>query len=77
MITEFDSDANQLEAQNSLELLTLEKIMREDDESDPKVALENLIIRINNLTPQCPKEFRSEKNMIRYLRQAVLQENWA
>ena len=77
MLSEYDSDARQLEAQSELEMLSIEKIMREEDVTSLNVGLDRLVTRVNNLTPQCPEQFRSEKHKVRYLRAAVLKQKWA
>ena len=77
MIDEYDSDARRLAVQSELEMLTLHRLMVEKGISDEGVGLSKLVERINVLTPQCPPNFRSESNKIRYLRSAVLDRDWA
>ena len=77
MVTEFDSDPRQLEAQSELEGLTLTKIMGKSGDFNFNISLDQLVKRNNSLTPQCPRQFRSDDNKIRCLRSAVLQQDWA
>ena len=77
MLTEYDNDARQLAAQSELENITLRKVMKEEEITDLGRGLKRLIDRIVKLNPQCPQEFRTEKNRIRYLRSAVMKESWA
>lgn len=63
ILTEYDSDARQLEAQSELELLTLDNIMEEDSVTTVNVGLDRLVTPVNQLT--------------RYLRSAVMNQKWA
>ena len=72
MIHEYDSDARRLAVQSELEMMTLSRVMLNHDITDEGDALNKIVYRINILTPQCPPEFRSESNKIRFLRSAVL-----
>lgn len=77
MLTEYDSDARQLEAQAEVESLSLETLMEQEEITNLNIGLDHLITKINTLTPQCPREFRSNKNKVRFLRSAVIKQRWA
>lgn len=77
MVREYDSDARRLAIQSELEILTMEKFMRDREITDDATGLAKIVEHINVLTPQGPPNFRSENNKIRYLRHAVLTKPWA
>ena len=77
MIKEYDNDPRQLAVQSELENITLEKVMKEDEITDFGRGLKRLVDKINNLNPQCPEEFRTEKHKIIFLRSAVMKQDWA
>ena len=77
MINEYDSDARRLQVQSELENLRLADLMAEKSITDQSAGLTELVDKINSMVPQCPPEFRSEQNKIRFLRGSVLGMPWA
>ena len=77
MVKEYNSDARQLQVQGTLEILRLDKYMTEHEITDVSDGLTKIVNLIENLTPQCQPQFRSDSNKIVYLRKAVLGHEWA
>ena len=77
MLREYNSDARQLHVQGILEGLRLKKLMEENGITNISEALTKIINLIEELTPQCQPQFRSDANKISYLRKAVLSYEWA
>lgn len=46
--------------------------MEEEELSSGTLVLDKLIAKINSLTRQWPREFRTNKNKVRYSRSAVI-----
>ena len=77
MIREYNSDARQLHVQGILEGLRLRKFMVEHEITNVSEGLTKLINIIEELTPQCQPEFRTNAHKISFLRKAVLGYEWA
>lgn len=67
MLDEYDSEARRLYVQSELEMLTLKKIMSDHQLIEEGAGLAKLVDRINILLPQCPTNFRSESNKVRFI----------
>lgn len=77
MLREYNSDDCHLGIQSELEILTIEQFMVDHNITDVAVKLTKIFKHIKTLTPQCPPNFRTEINQIRFLRHAVLMQSWA
>jgi len=77
MVEEYDSDARQLAVHSELDRITLARVMSDNDIADLDTGLTTLVEKINVLTPQCPAHFRSDENKLRFLRNAVIRQEWA
>lgn len=77
MVDEYDSDARQLAVHSELDRLSLDRVMKDQQIVDLDAGLTLLVDRINVLTPQCPPNFRSDGNKVRFLRNSVLRQEWA
>jgi len=77
MVEEYDSDARQLAVHSELDRITLARVMSDDDINDLDTGLTTVVEKINVLTPQCPAHFRANENKLRFLRNAVIREEWA
>ena len=78
MIKEYISDARQLQVKGTLESLRLRKFMTEKGIDDVSEGLTKLVELINELSPQCPRDFRSDSHKIDFLRKAVLEyQEWS
>ena len=71
MTKEYVSDARQLQVKATLEILPLRSFMQDEDISDVSSGLSKLFEHINELSPQCPPDFRSDAHKVDYLRKAV------
>ena len=77
MVREYNSDTRQLQVQGKLELLRLDKFMDEHDVKDVSEGLTKIFNLIEDLTPQCQSQFRSDSENIVFLRKAILGYEWA
>lgn len=80
MLKEYVSDARQLQVKDTLENLRLQSLMRSHDIKEVSSGLTRLVDTINELSPQCPKDFRSDSHKIDYLRRAISEpffRDWA
>lgn len=78
MLKEYVSDARQMQAKGTLETLRLRSFMQERDLEDVSDGLTKLVERINELSPQCPPDFRSDAHKIDYLRKSVTEfQDWS
>ena len=73
----FDNNARQLAIELKLENLTLEKVMKDSDIIDANMGLTKLTDKINFLFPQIPIQSQFPKKKVRFLRKAVLEQDWA
>ncbi len=74
---EYDSPARQIQVHSELESFDFRRFMASEDITEESVGLKRLVDYINDLSPQCPKDFRSEPQKVRYLRKAVFALEWA
>jgi len=51
--------------------------MSDKEITDLDTVLTTLVEKINVFTPQCPAHFRSDEKKLRFLRNAVIREEWA
>ncbi len=72
MRAEYDSPARQIQVRSELEGLDFHRYMSSSDISDESTGLKQLVDHISNLSNQCPPEFQSDPQKIRFLRNAVL-----
>jgi len=77
LVRHYDSDARQLAAQSDLESTNIETFMRLNNFSNLRTGLEQLVEKIEGITPQCPPAFRSQEHKLRFLRNAVKFQPWA
>ncbi len=77
MRREYDSTARQIQVQSELETLDFRRFMASKGITEESSGLKQLVDHINNLFPQCPSDFRSEPEKLRYLRNAVVDVEWA
>lgn len=77
MLSEYASDARQLQVKGTLEAFRLRSFMKEKDITDITEGLTKLVDHINELTSQCPVDFRSDDHKVDYLRKAVTEyQSW-
>ena len=77
MTKEYVSDARQLQVKATLEMLRLRSFMQDEDISDVSSGLSKLVKHINELSPQCPPDLRSDAHKVDYLRRAVAEyQDW-
>ena len=76
MLREYNSDARQLHVQGRLEGLRWQEFMLEHDITNPSDGLTNIINVIEELTPHCQPQFRSDSLKIAYFRKAVIGLEW-
>lgn len=77
MVKEFDSDARQLQVQSDLAVLRFGVFVAANNITADSAGLTAIVNEINHLVPQCPPEFRSQSNKMRFLRTAVRDVHWA
>ena len=77
MVREYNSDARQLHVKGILEGLRLQKFMAEHNIANVSQGLTKLINLIEELTPQCQPQFRSDAHKVSFLRKAILGYAWA
>lgn len=71
MLAEYNSDARQLQVEGQLQQLRLRHLMAEENIADVSKGLSALVVKIEELTPQCHPEFQTDRHKIRYLADAV------
>lgn len=78
MLKEYVSDARQMQVKGTLETLRLRSFMKEKELEDVSEGLSKMVEHINELSPQCPPDFRSDAHKIDYLRKAVTEfQDWS
>lgn len=73
LLHEHVSDTRQLQAKGTLEVPCLRKFMHKSDIVDVSLGLTKLVEHINELVPQCLRDFRTDAHEIDYLRKAVME----
>ena len=77
MRNEYDSDARQLQVQNALENLRLQRFMSEKEIASASEGLTKVVDHIEKLSPECPPSFPQDAHKIRFLRNAVKPFPWS
>ncbi len=78
MLKEYNKDGRQIQIQSKLDSLRIGKFMRDKNISDFGEGLTKLVEEIQNLTPQCQEEFRTDAHKIKTLRKAVAEcSSWS
>ncbi len=77
MREEYDSSARQIQVQSELETLALRRCMASKGITEESDGLKRLVYHISVLSPRGQKEFRCDAQRVRYLRNAVLDLEWA
>lgn len=78
MLKEYVGDARQMHVKGTLETLPLRSFMKEKEIDDISEGLTKLAENINELSPQCPPDFRFDAHKIDYLRKAVTEfQDWS
>lgn len=71
VLTEYVSDARQLQFKGMLETLRLRTFMKEKEIAEISLGLMKLVEHINELATQCPRDFRTYSHKIDDLRKAL------
>ena len=77
MLNEYNSDARQNQVLRTLEMLRLKTIMEEKGLNDLMSGMTALVERIQEMTPQCHKDFRTDRHMVKNLQHAVAEYEFA
>lgn len=78
MLTEYNSDARQLQVEGHLQQLRLRDVMAEESITDVRKGLTNLVNKIEELSPQCHPEFQTDRHKMNYLSDAVAEfSDWS
>ena len=78
MLHEYNSDSRQMQVKDRLETLRLKSYMNENGISDVSEGLSKLVEHIEEFSPQCHVDFRSDTHKINYLRKAVAEyKEWS
>lgn len=71
MMSEYNSDARQVQVEGHLQQLRLRDLMAEESIIDERKGLTALVNKIEELVPQCHPDFQSDRHKMRYLSDAV------
>lgn len=77
MLIEYDSDATRLGVHLEWVILTIKQFMANQKNIDDVVILTRIVEHVTTPIPQCPPNFCTESNKIRFLRHALLMQSWA